>query len=308
MCKKLFLLLFLFFMMQFGCVSGPQNESGEAQAVINNSNCVGCHGPEQEQNEPVLPSKELAEKNETGEENKTEAGQETAGPETKINDSAENLQESGQNASQQNETAGEKKCEGPAQADIFSASSVRYGGEIYDDQCVQWNTVKKYYCKNDGSAGNSNFNCPAGYWCMHGACVEFVGSCTDSDGNNTAARGYVSVVSAPLASQMKYDKCEDEGMVREWVCSEEEGIELLLECGSGFKCANGRCVKSGCAETDGGFEPMIFGETTVNDETFYDRCVDDEILREYYCYGDGIRHKDVKCADRCIDDSCMPME
>lgn len=309
MDRRLLLLPFLFLALQFGCVFNQQSSSGsDEQVLVNHSDCVGCHEPENVQEGQGQPAEKPADENETTVE--TETGEQEAG----VNETVENTEQEQANQTEENESStgqnegfGGNNCEGLAEPDIFTASSVSYAGQAYDDVCVRWDTVKKYYCR-EGQVKNTNFNCPAGYWCQHGACIEFVGSCTDSDGNDTRTYGYVSIVPAPFASENKYDECEDEATVREWVCQGAEGAEILLDCGSGFKCAEGKCVRSRCEETDGGFVPMVYGETRSEHETLYDRCVDDQILREYYCYGDSIRHRDVRCADRCIDDSCVPGE
>jgi len=295
--KRLFLVLLLFLAVQSGCVTDTQqNGNGGEQNISVSKDCVGCY---EEENSAAYASEIQIGENVSYELSNLSGGVE----ENKTNETTGALQQ----PQPENNGPDEKMCEGPTEPDILTASSVKYGGEVYADQCVQWNTIKEYYCR-DGEVKNGNLNCPPGYWCKNGACIEFVGSCTDSDGNDTQKRGYVSVVVSPFSSETEHDECEDGATVREWVCNESQGFALLLECGSGFKCAEGKCVRSKCKDTDNGIEPKVYGEIGNELETAHDSCIDDEVLREYYCYGDSIKYKDITCADKCIDDSCMPKQ
>jgi len=199
-------------------------------------------------------------------------------------------------------------CFGPSDYDISSSNYTIYNGKRYNDSCVTSDVVKKYYCQND-ELKTINDECPPGDWCKFGACVEFEGFCEDSDGNDTIFKGHVDMSTAPFVSTTETDECYDDGILKEWLCNGTQGYYEMIFCGSGMKCENGRCVKSECTETDGGDNPMVEGEVELDSgEVFKDDCLDNDKLREYYCYGDRERSEVYNCANRCANDECIPAD
>lgn len=199
-------------------------------------------------------------------------------------------------------------CVGPSEYDIYTASGVSFGGEYYADVCVTSANVKKYYCRNNG-VQSANPDCPPKYWCQNATCVKFPGSCVDTDNGNTPElKGHITVVYNPYNSEQKSDYCVDDMNVIEWYCNGTEGVSEQLYCGTGKKCADGRCIRSKCTETDGGDFPDIYGYAEVNNQKSDDACIDDTRLKEYYCYGDAVVTKYYRCANRCVDDHCTPKD
>ncbi|MEM3075542.1 MAG: hypothetical protein QW590_01835 [Candidatus Bilamarchaeaceae archaeon] len=295
----LILLLFLFSCVP-GCVSfdkGKNRTIENASSMIDN--CTGCYVEEGTSGVPLT----LNQSNQSGSssEEKIATGMETVGQ----SNESENGMEKIENVSES--SAQEKACIGLETYDIFVTNSVVFNGENYSDICVTAGVVKKYYCRND-TAKADNLNCPSGYWCKNGACVEFQKRCIDPDGNDTEASTTITVIPAPFAFYTESDSCEDDAVVREWLCNESVPYYMLIRCPSGKKCSEGSCVKSRCNETDGGDVPEIFGEVRTRNETYRDECVGDKQLKEYYCYGDDATLTLYRCADKCRDDKCTPEE
>lgn len=188
------------------------------------------------------------------------------------------------------------ECVGPSQVDVLVNDSVSYNNTIYKDYCVEFDVVKDYFCKNNKPEAINN-ECPSGYGCLFGRCEKQYMQCTDSDGgNDTSKRGRVMVIKGLNTLSDKWDECIDAVTVREYYCSETNATASEdIDCGSGFKCFEDRCMESKCSETDGGLNIYKKGTTTAGEEEFTDECVDDHEIREYYCYGDEIKLKVEHC-------------
>ncbi|MDD5172461.1 MAG: hypothetical protein PHF60_05505 [Candidatus ainarchaeum sp.] len=188
------------------------------------------------------------------------------------------------------------ECVGPSEADILVNESVSYNNSIYVDYCIEFDVVKDYFCK-DNKLDAINHECPSGYGCQFGRCEKQYLKCTDSDGgNDTSKRGRIIVTKGIDTMSDKWDECIDTVTLREYYCAEDNSSASQdIDCGSGFKCFEDRCVKSECSETDGGLNIYKKGTTTAGEEEFTDECVDFEEIREYYCYGDEIRFKVEHC-------------
>ena len=204
-------------------------------------------------------------------------------------------------------------CVGPSDVsyDIFKKEEVWYEGTIHEDTCTLATIVKQYYCK-DGQVKDISQECPSDYDCRDGACKPVEYTCSKTFGNDTTIKGHIVVAKGLNPTVDEYDECIDDGMIKEWVCTASGHAEALeLYCGSGMRCAEGegRCVKSTCLETDAGDDPEHFGKITFKDkdDEYSDTCTDDYKLREYYCYGDGIKSKNYRCSDECYEDECTPI-
>jgi hypothetical protein len=205
-------------------------------------------------------------------------------------------------------------CVGPGTYDIHVKGSVVLNGTEYSDTCIEFMVVKDYYCKDDKMEAVNN-ECPAGYGCTLGACVvqEFV--CTETDGGkDLLVKGNTIVSKGIHTSFNKIDECIEVGTIEENYCLENgTAATEELDCGTGFKCVNGKCIESDCSETDGGKDIYNFGTATdVADEEFEDECIDDHKIREYYCFGDDVRDDDIPCGagyicnsseDECVEGS-----
>lgn len=316
MLKKILTLLAVFALFLYGCIDFQGEKEKKETYKIDIKDCVGCGGNEEtEQTTQMINQTQIDQIEKKEAQDKQKQENQTLDNESKYKEEKNQTREENETIEQNEkienttEMPSEVVCVGPTfeNINLTERSSLRYKNTVYNDECVSWNTVKKYYCKNE-SVMSANFNCEAGYWCKDGACIEYEGSCVDSDGNDTKKYGYVSYNPSVFSTVTEYDKCIDEVTIEEWICDGSNPLKQTLECGSGFKCSDGRCIKSKCKEKDGGINPLVFSYTSNEEESANDACIDDYTLREYYCYADEVRYVDIKCKDKCFDDSCMPKE
>ncbi len=96
-------------------------------------------------------------------------------------------------------------------------------------------------------------------------------------------------------------------------CSYTPIMQFVEECANG--CTDGSCdlVADSCSETDAGFDPNSAGTASgYLNEVFYsmsDYCLDNNILREYYCSGTSADSTQVPCsffnATMCVSGECI---
>jgi hypothetical protein len=204
----------------------------------------------------------------------------------------------------------ETGCIGPIIPDVLKAEGVRLNGVNYNDVCVDYTTVKDYYCK-DNLVKAQNSQCPPGLRCNLGACEDVAESCTETDvGQDIFTRGRTTHSKGLAILLNEWDECVDDGMVKEYYCSLDGANVTELECGSGYKCSGGKCVASDCSDTDDGFDIYYAGSTELYDKEYDDNCIDDYRLREYFCYGNDIKSDDLTCPEGyiCHDDRCIEGE
>jgi hypothetical protein len=191
-------------------------------------------------------------------------------------------------------------CIGPPVSDTSVSGNVSNNGTIFKDVCVDFKTVKDYFCQ-EGSLKSENHECEPGYGCNLGRCELQLPICTDSDnGNDTSVRGTTMVVKGMATIFKETDSCLDQGTITEYACLANNSASTEeIRCQSGTKCFDGRCIRSKCSETDDGIDITHKGETTSivsgSKVTETDTCADPKNIREYYCYGDEIRDDVLSC-------------
>lgn len=216
-----------------------------------------------------------------------------------------------------NETAGNETqnpepagCSGPSEPDIYAKETTVLNGRAYNDTCTDYRVVKDYYCHNGNVTSLSN-ECPPGYACSWGVCIKLEAVCSDDDGgNDTTQRSTVLVLKGINTIFKETDDCVDEGVVVEYYCNPDDSASSAeIPCPSGKKCASGKCIRSACDDSDGGIELYDQGTTSSEGVEKEDDCVDDNTVREYYCYGDEVRNDDYACkrgyvcsGGRCVRD------
>jgi hypothetical protein len=86
-----------------------------------------------------------------------------------------------------------------------------------------------------------------------------------------------------------------------------DSVAKNITCKSGTRCASGRCIKSACSDTDDGIDFTIEGTASANSVEMTDECINRHVLREYYCYGNGIVSVDEDCGSGmvCDDGTCV---
>jgi len=164
-------------------------------------------------------------------------------------------------------------------------------------------------CGSDGKTyGNAcNAECAGVEVASEGECVPLPviepKDCNDSDGGDVYTRGTVTSFGNTFE-----DRCED-GLVKEFMCEDEEPVSSLLQCPADFKCENGRCVRSvqTCFDTDGGNDIYVAGKVTIEsliDAKYLDKCISDTRLKEYYCEDDELVINEVECETECFQGRC----
>ena len=201
-------------------------------------------------------------------------------------------------------------CTGVSAPNVSRSDSITFNGSSYSDICVDYRTVKDYFCK-DNSISSVNHECDEGSGCQDGRCIKLQLSCTDSDyGNDTTVKGQVIQSRGLLSSLSEWDSCKDEATLNEYDCGADNEIVLsVIDCGSGRKCANGRCVRSKCSEDDNGNDIYETGTTTVDGGVEYrDSCIGDNTVREYFCHADDAWSDDIVCPSNytCSGGRCVP--
>jgi hypothetical protein len=192
-------------------------------------------------------------------------------------------------------------CSGPFEADILVKGTVNINGSTYTDTCIEFSVVKDYFCK-DGNLAAINHECPAGYGCNMGKCELQPFICSETDnGNDTQNRSRTLVTKGLNVAFDKTDECIDIATLKEHYCM-PDGTAATEEitCASGTKCVLGKCVKSKCSETDGGFNIYKRGITTAGDVEKEDECLSDFDIQEYYCYGDEVQYEVESCGSGYI--------
>ncbi|MBN1169398.1 hypothetical protein JXA56_00050 [Candidatus Micrarchaeota archaeon] len=202
----------------------------------------------------------------------------------------------------------DKTCRGPSQPDIYVRETVTVAGVNYTDVCIDFITVKDYYCK-DNNVTAVNRNCEPGERCDGGKCVLLEFRCSETDeGRDVYTKGKTTQNFGISTTFSEWDDCDDEGTVIEHYCSENNtAVTEYIRCESGYKCLLGRCVKSKCSETDSGFDIYKKGTVQIGDDKYTDDCLNDYTLREYFCYGDRVEEEDLRCPEGyiCDNDRCV---
>ncbi|HSB46396.1 MAG TPA: Kazal-type serine protease inhibitor [Candidatus Bilamarchaeum sp.] len=214
----------------------------------------------------------------------------------------------------ENNTTVNLGCVGSTSYDVHVQASVQFNATTLTDTCVDFDTVKDYYCK-DNKAEAVNNQCPEGYGCLQGACIFQEYKCTETDaGRDLFERGETLVTRGISTLFRKTDECDSLSAVIEYSCNANGTAETeTLDCGSGYKCVNGRCIGSSCTDTDGGKDIYEYGVARdVNEVEYKDDCIDDHKIREYFCVGDEVDFDDLPCGkgficnesnDKCVEGS-----
>ena len=146
--------------------------------------------------------------------------------------------------------------------DIYHQQTVRYQQDVYSDipptfytsTCTTQTTLSAVRCIDGAQPARYNVDCPSGYICRLGACLEgsFQDSspgCTDSDdGKVTSVKGVVTVLDARgnnLPTSYP-DICATEITVLETSCS-SSGMSVnkeILPCPYPSRCVEGACEYS----------------------------------------------------------------
>jgi hypothetical protein len=106
----------------------------------------------------------------------------------------------------------------------------------YLDKCLDYRTLKEYYCVGDGYASQT-VGCPQGYTCAQDACRQPL--CTDTDnGYSIYQKGAVS--KGDISST---DNCANTHQGIEYFCQDNQVMNASFDCPAGYVCRNGGCER-----------------------------------------------------------------
>jgi len=106
------------------------------------------------------------------------------------------------------------------------------------DDCVDLQTIRKYYCLQNGSDTYEEFSCGSGKKCVDGRCVR--STCTETDGGRDIYRAGTTTVQG----HSSMDVCTDDHTVHEYYCYGDGVLDEEIGCGTGYLCDNGACIQS----------------------------------------------------------------
>ncbi|NYZ74436.1 hypothetical protein H0O00_04805 [Candidatus Micrarchaeota archaeon] len=177
-------------------------------------------------------------------------------------------------------------------------------GESSTDECAGAGSVKEYYC--DGSEiADDTIACGTGMECANGACRE--ATCTDSDGGkDTSVKGTTT-----KGTESSTDTCVGTTSVKEYLCTDNEIASETMQCGSGYSCNAGKCVRDVCTDTDSGKDTAVKGTVTYGNKTNTDSCYSSTTVLEYYCSSETtILNEKISCGSgkECADGKCSAVE
>ncbi|MBU0591208.1 MAG: hypothetical protein ABIJ10_01430 [Candidatus Micrarchaeota archaeon] len=175
--------------------------------------------------------------------------------------------------------------------DYYEQGTAEYGTDDMEDYCVDENTVREYYCAADDDIDSTTFDCPAGYECSGGECVDEDAphgavTCSDSDGGQN---DYTHVGTASLSdgSESETDDCGAWDILTEYYCDGNEIASVDHGCAAdGMECVVNRCIavdSDVCSDSDDGEDPDEYGEVMHGGESYPDECFSDDAVLEWYC-------------------------
>lgn len=230
---------------------------------------------------------------------------------------------------------------------VFMQGTVTYGANSYKDKCVSPlyrgdSKVQEFYCKEDGSFGSVQLECPRGSKCVSsGSGAAFCQlACYDIDDRDpysgSTAVGYRDASYSEIISES--DSCVANALVSESFCNDDGTVgTAIVSCPLGTRC-NGlakRCESvppvDGCADPDG-FDLESKGIAKFGANIVQDTCIiplqepdglkqavpdcgagDDCYVKESFCAvlkggGRKLSTQLAKCPYGCADGKCLGQE
>ncbi|MEK6967213.1 MAG: hypothetical protein AABX51_01125 [Nanoarchaeota archaeon] len=175
---------------------------------------------------------------------------------------------------------------------------------VLNDECLNDNFVKEYYCNLGSSYSYKKVKCPGK--CVNGSCDSSEDFCADSDGSNIEKYGEVVMNLKAGGSLLYPDFCVNETYVSEQICQNDKTqSSMVLPCTLGGSCNGGQCFNAGqsndeCEDTDGGRNYgesgyLVFLNQSGGFLLFEDKCISSTELLEYYCIGSKYFSETITC-------------
>lgn len=132
------------------------------------------------------------------------------------------------------------------------------------DICTPSGQLKQSYCEGTNCAYETPVDCPAGEVCIAGVCQEFV--CVDSPDYGIDYDVNSTCIGLTTTGT---DECMGDILTEYYCDSSQECVSINYTCPSGV-CNFGRCAN--CTDSDGGFDPLIYGECVSDTNALDDNC------------------------------------
>ncbi len=196
------------------------------------------------------------------------------------------------------------------------AGAATKGDKTFYDYCIDENQLAEYVC-TDNAPELVTINCGEGKGCVQDRCVDMPKppsnvtlECVGPSQADTSANDSVS-----YNGTVYRDSCVEFDVVKDYFCRDNKPAAINNECPEGYGCLFGRCEKQNmrCTDSDAGNDTskrgrvvVVKGINTVSDK--WDQCVDEVIVREYYCLEDNSSaSQDTDCGSgfKCFEDRCI---
>jgi hypothetical protein len=181
--------------------------------------------------------------------------------------------------------------------DRYTAGVVSYAGDEYSDYCTIVDTVKEYYCANSTkTVSDTLLNCPLGFECQGGKCNEMPSLCSETDsGRDVKKKGSTKIMKGYATMDIQTDECHDNHVLREYFCTGNAIANELINCGSNSICSDDTCISLLCEDSDDGSDSLIAGFVSKGTERYNDTCINENSVKEYFCFSDNIENTIIKC-------------
>ncbi|MEA3255224.1 MAG: M64 family metallopeptidase [Candidatus Altiarchaeota archaeon] len=215
----------------------------------------------------------------------------------------------------------------PTGKNIYVKGTATDNDESQTDSCSSSTRLLERWCRDGKWVEGYYVNCPSGYECENGACVEEKW-CDDTDADGTYPDGkdyYERGTCSDSIDTGGTDYCSG-GKLYEHFCWNDQcaWYSMGVSCPSGYECQNGACkpattttttIASYCTDTDAsgtyptGRNIYVKGTATDNDESQTDSCSSSTRLLERWCRdGKWVEGYYVNCPSgyECQNGACKP--
>ncbi|MDO8553209.1 MAG: hypothetical protein Q7S22_00240 [Candidatus Micrarchaeota archaeon] len=171
--------------------------------------------------------------------------------------------------------------------DIYIKGTVIAATGSYEDKCSSLSAVKKFYCLQNLSVSSSTKNCPSGFNCRDGACVNIPITCIASDKTNSEYVAGTVRVDYGTSSKDYADSCYGETTVLKYSCNGSTLSSRTIDCPSHSVCSSHGTCTDACWDTDGN-DQLVSGKVVITTRDgfttdYRDVCYTAEQVTEYFC-------------------------
>lgn len=206
------------------------------------------------------------------------------------------------NNTQQNNTQQNKCTDSDGGLNYDNFGTVIVGSNSYQDSCQSTSNLVEYSCEGK-SMKQTTISCGVGISCQNGACIQFSGTCTDSDANEEYKLGQTIQYSGGVVAQSKSDACFDNNTIKEFFCEGNIIKNKPLTCPPRTICDTGLC-RPLCEDHDYGVQSHAASYVSDQNGSHYDFCSTQYLLSEYVCNNDVAATTSVTCSTLCKDGRC----